>query len=400
MLRSHLIALDPNNSQRTYFSKASGVARFAYNWALAEWQKQFEEYKKDQTKSKPTEAALRRLLNSIKREQFPWMLEVTKNAPQMAIIQLGQAFKNFFSGKAKHPKFRKKGIRDRFTLTNDQFDVDGLHIRIPNLGKVRMYEALRFVGKILSATISRIADRWFVSVVVEIADRIEPIKNFQNQTVVGVDLGLSTMATLSTGEKIAGPKPHKKLLTRLKLLSKGLSRKIKGSKNQAKAKTKLARLHARISNIRLDAVHKFTTELVTNFTTICIEDLNVSGMVKNRRLARSISDMSFHEIRRQLEYKAIQYGHTLIKADRFFPSSKKCSTCGHVLDDLALSIRQWNCPICGSTHDRDINAAINLAIYAVSSTVKACGGSSSGQMGVPFGETAPEKQEVNINVYL
>jgi len=400
MLRAHLIALDPNNSQGTYFAKACGVARFAYNWALAEWQKQFEEHKKDPTKAKPTEAALRRLLNSIKREQFPWMLEVTKNAPQMAIIQLGQAFKNFFSGHAKYPKFRKKGTRDRFTLTNDQLDVEGFTIRIPNLGKVRMQEALRFAGKILSATISRIADRWFVSIVVETADLIKKPKNSPDQSVVGVDLGLSAMATLSTGEKIVGPKPHKKLLTRLKLLSKGLSRKMKGSKNRAKAKTKLARLHARISNIRLDAVHKFTTGLVTNFTTICIEDLNVSGMVKNHRLARSISDISFYEIRRQLEYKANRYGTRLIKADRFFPSSKKCSNCEHVLGELALSIRQWDCPVCSSTHDRDVNAAMNLATYAVSSTVKACGGSSSGQMDVPFGETAPEKQEVNINIYL
>jgi putative transposase len=400
MLRAHLIALDPNNIQGTYFSKACGVARFSYNWALAEWQKQFEEHKKDPTKSKPTETALRRLLNSIKREQFPWMLEVTKNAPQMAIIQLGQAFKNFFSGRAKYPKFRKKGIRDRFTLTNDQFDVDGLHIRIPNLGKVRMHEALRFVGKVISATISRIADRWFVSIVVETAEPIQHPQNFLEPKVVGVDLGLSAMATLSTGEKIVGPKPHKKLLARLKLLSKGLSRKIKGSKNRDKAKTKLARLHARISNIRLDAVHKFTTGLATNFTTICIEDLNVSGMVKNHKLARSISDMSFHEIRRQLEYKTNRHGTTLIKADRFFPSSKKCSNCGHILKDLALSTRRWNCPVCGSDHDRDINAAINLAMYAVSSTVNACGGSSSGPMDVPFGETAPEKQEININIYL
>lgn len=400
MLTAHLIALDPNNFQETYFSKACGVARFAYNWALAEWQKQFEEHKKNPEKQKPTEGALRRLLNSIKREQFPWMLEVTKNAPQMAIIQLGKAFKNFFSGHAKYPKFRKKGQRDRFTLTNDQFKVDGFYLHVPNLGKVRMQELLRFTGKILSATICRIADQWFVSIAMETSDPPKPKKNPLHQSVVGVDVGLSAMATLSTGEKIVGPKPHKTLLTRLRQLSKAVSRKVKGSNNREKAKIKLARLHARISNIRLDAVHKFTTELVTRFDTICIEDLNVVGMAKNRRLARSIADMSFYEIRRQLEYKAERNGNTLIKADRFFPSSKRCSHCGYVLTDLVLSIRRWDCPICGSAHDRDINAANNLALYAVSSTVKACGGSSSGQIGVLFGETAPKKQEINVNAYL
>ena len=170
MLMAQRIALDQNNVQATYLAKACGTARFAYNWALAEWQKQYEEHKIDPAKQTPSETALRRLLNSIKYEQFPWMLEVTKNAPQMAIIQLGQAFKNFFSGKAKYPKFRKKGLHDRFTLTNDQFNVEDFRIRIPHVGWIRMREKLRFVGKIVSATISRIADRWFVSIIVETND--------------------------------------------------------------------------------------------------------------------------------------------------------------------------------------------------------------------------------------
>ena len=400
MLKAHQIALDPNNVQATYFSKASGVARFSYNWALAEWQKQFEEHKQDPEKPKPTEGSLRKLLNSIKRTQFPWMLEVTKNAPQMAIMQLGSAFKNFFSGRAKYPKFRKKGVRDRFTLTNDQFQVEGFYIRIPHLGKVRMQETLRFVGKIISATISRIADRWFVSIVVETSDPNALEKKPVKEGVVGVDLGISAMATLSTGKKVLGPKPYKKLFSSLKRLSKSLSRKTKGSKNRVKAKTKLARLHARISNIRLDAIHQFTTKLVNEFGTICIEELNVLGMVKNRKVARSIADMSFHEVARQLEYKAKQNGTTLIKADRFFPSTKRCSDCGHILKSLALSTRQWDCPVCSKTHDRDLNAAMNLYLYAVSSTVKACGENSSGQMNILFGETVSEKQEVNTNIYL
>lgn len=380
MLTAHQIALDLSNVQATYLTKASGTARFAYNWALAEWQKQYEEHKKDAAKPAPSEISLRRLLNSIKYEQFPWMLEVTKNAPQMAIIQLGQAFKNFFSGKAKYPKFRKKGVHDRFTLTNDQFDVRDDRIRIPHIGWIRMREKLRFIGKIVSATISRIADRWFVSITVEIPDSPQ-IKPEQGSAVV-VDLGITAMATLSTGEKILGPRPHTTLLSRLKRCARGLSRKKKGSKNRAKAKIKLARLHARISNIRLYSIHKFTTKLTSSFGTICIEDLSVKTMVKNRRMSRNIADMGFHELRRQLEYKTARSQSRLVIADRFFPSTKTCSNCGHVLVELPLSVRRWICPCCEGEHDRDINAARNLAAYAMSSMVKACGGNSSGRTNV------------------
>lgn len=167
MLIAHKIALDLNNAQKTYMARASGTARFAYNWALAEWQRQYEAWKINHALPKPSQTTLRRQLNSIKREQFPWMLAVTKNAPQMAIIQLGNAFRNFFAGRAKYPKFRKKGVHDCFTLTNDQFRLDGSRLRVPNLGWVRLREQVRFTGKILSATVSRVADRWFISVAVD-----------------------------------------------------------------------------------------------------------------------------------------------------------------------------------------------------------------------------------------
>ncbi|MBD3738992.1 MAG: IS200/IS605 family element transposase accessory protein TnpB, partial [Pseudomonas balearica] len=335
MIIAHKIALAPNNAQATYFARACGVARFAYNWALDQWQRQYEAWKADNSRPKPSQAALRRQLNASKREQFPWMLEVTKCAPQMAIIQLGEAFKNFFAGRAKHPKFRKKGVHDRFTLTNDQFSVEGSRIRIPNLGWVRMRESLRFAGKIMSATISRVADRWFVSIAVDTED--PPKRRAENQGAVGVDLGVSALATLSTGETIIGPKPHKALLERLRRLSRSLSRKQKGSSNRRKAKAKLARLHARIANIRLDALHKLTTELTRRFHTIGLEDLNVRGMMANRHLARSIADMSFHEFRRQLEYKAERRGGHVVVADRWFPSSKTCSACGAVQEAMSLS---------------------------------------------------------------
>jgi putative transposase len=188
MLIAHRIALDPNNVQATYLAKAAGVARFAYNWALAEWKRQFDAHKANPALPKPSQMALRRQLNAIKREQFPWMLDVTKCAPQMAIIQLGQAFANFFAGRARYPQFRKKGRDDRFTLTNDQFDIDGCRIRIPNLGWMRMRESLRFTGKIMSATISRVADRWFVSITVDTPDSSH-LPQAENQGAVGVDFG-------------------------------------------------------------------------------------------------------------------------------------------------------------------------------------------------------------------
>ncbi|HLR28939.1 MAG TPA: RNA-guided endonuclease TnpB family protein [Paenalcaligenes sp.] len=392
MILAHKIALAPNNVQRTYLAQAAGTARFAYNWALAQWKKQYEAHQADNSLPKPSQYALRRQLNAIKREQFPWMLNVTKNAPQMAIIQLGEAFNNFFAGRAKYPVFRKKGIRDRFTITNDQFRVEGSRIRIPKLGWVRMREPLRFTGKIQSATISRVAHRWFVSIAVDTVD-LSHLPKAENQGAVGVDLGVSALATLSTGETLIGPKPHKALLNRIRRLSRSLSRKQKGSANRKKAKARLAKLHARAANIRRDSLHKLTTRLTQHHSIIGIEDLNVSGMVKNRHLARAITDMGFFEFRRQLEYKAAMRGNQVVIIDRWYPSSKTCSTCGHKRETMPLSIRKWRCVHCDQHHDRDINAAINLKHMAVSSTVTACGEEGSGLRQPPQVKPASVKQE-------
>jgi len=391
MLLAHKIELKVNNTQATYFSKACGVARKAYNWGLNEWQKEY------QAGGKPNEMALRRKLNSIKRKEFPWMLEVTKNAPQMALIQLGQAFKNFFAKQSSYPRFRKKWVDDRFTLTNDQFQVNDSRIRIPHLGWVRMRESLRFKGKIISATISRAADSWYVSVTVELPDQLTQTVN-ENQVAVGVDLGVSTFAKLSSGEEISGSKPHKALLGRLRRLSGSLSRKKKGSNNRNKAKRKLACLHKRISDIRRDSLHKLTTRLTENFAVIGIEDLHVKGMMKNRRLSRSIADMGFHEFRRQVEYKAILRNKKVVVADRWFASSKTCSCCGYKIGKLPLVLRKWTCPQCAAHHDRDLNAAINLEKLAVSSTVSACGASSGGVAALAAASHVAMKQEFNIKV--
>lgn len=366
MLIAHKIELDLNNKQRTYMAKACGVARFAYNWALAEWKRQYEAWKLDNALEKPNQMALRRQLNAVKRADYPWMLEVTKCAPQLAIMQLGVAFKNFFSGRARYPVPRKKGVHDRFSISNDQFAVKGKRFRVPNLGWVRMREALRFTGRIVSATVSRVADSWFVSITVSVPDPTEHCA--ENQGAVGVDLGINAMATLSNGDIIPGAKPHTALLGKLRRLSRSLSRKVKGSKNRSKARAKLARLYARMSNIRRDCLHQLTTYLARNFSVIGIESLNVKGMLRNRRLSRSVADMGFFEFRRQLEYKAGMYGGVVHVADKWFPSSKMCSDCGYVLPELSLGVRQWQCPECGAEHHRDINAALNLRNLALTAT--------------------------------
>lgn len=211
-----------------------------------------------------------------------------------------------------------------------------------------------------------------------------------------MDLGVSALATLSTGEVISGPKPHKALMGRLRRLSRSLSRKPKGSVNRAKAKAKQAKLHARIAAIRQDALHKLTTSLTRRFHPIAMENLNVCGMLKNRHLARSIADMGFFELRRQLEYKAAMRGGQVVVADRFYASSKTCSVCGHKLETLPLSVREWTCPECGVIHDRDVNAAINLKNMAVSSTVSACGEEGSDPTRKRRVKPASVKQEVSF----
>jgi len=396
MLTAHRIRLEPNNIQATYLARAAGAARFAYNWALSEWQKQYEACKSDSTLTRPSEAGLRRHLNSIKRNQFPWMMAVTKNAPQMAIMQLGRAFENFFAGRARYPRFRRKGRDDRFTISNDQFRIEGRHIRIPKLGWVRMSEALRFAGKVVSASVARVADHWYASINVDSSD--PPVTPAENQEAVGVDLGITALATLSTGETFEGPKALRTLLTRLRRLSRALSRTVKGSRNRVRAKQKLARLHERIANIRRDSLHKLSSNITRRFHTIGIEDLNVKGMLGNRHLARAIADMGFYELRRQLEYKGTWRGGQVVLVDRFYPSSKLCSSCGYRLETLGLDVRHWTCPGCGASNDRDVNAAINLRNVAVSSTASACGGEGSGPVRERRVKPAPAKQESNGKV--
>jgi putative transposase len=388
VILAHRIRLEPTIAQTAHFTRACGVARFAYNWGLAEWRRQYR------SGGKPTEAALRKKLNAVKNEQFPWMRRVSKNAPQQSIKNLGRAYNNFFEDLTKYrrgeipwkrvrtPRFKKKNRHDAFRADNGPekrhlhaVNTAGKRVKLPRIGWVAMREEVRFAGHILSVTISRRADQWYASFAIEV--EYQPDVR-TDDCVVGVDLGVTALATLSNGTpKIPAPEPLRRHLNKLRRLSRAVSRKQRGSRNRAKAKTKLARLHCRIANIRSDALHKLTTNL-TRYRTIVIEDLNVAGMLANRCLSRAIADVGFFEFRQQLDYKTAIAGATVIVADRWFPSSKLCSSCGVKNEALALSQRIWTCQSCGTPHDRDRNAALNLARYAESSPALTCGAEGSG----------------------
>jgi putative transposase len=244
---------------------------------------------------------------------------------------------------------------------------------LPKIGWVDLSETLRFTGKILGATVSRTANRWFVAIQVDVPDMQAKKSRIAHETV-GVDFGLKAAATLSTGESIASPKPLKSALRRLQIRGRAVSRKVEAAKkikkpednylplsnNRKKSSLKLAKLHARIANLRADFSHKLTTRLCRENQAVVIEDLHVSGMVKNEKLARALNDIGFGNLRRQLEYKAVRYDTRLMVADRWYPSSKLCSSCDWKNDELKLKDRHWQCQACGIIHDRDINAALNL----------------------------------------
>jgi putative transposase len=313
MILAHKVRMYPNDKEAACLLKACGVSRFAYNWALAEWKRL---YALGETVS---EADLRKKLNGIKRESFPWMLEVTKCAPQLAIKDLGVAFKNFFAGRTGYPQFKKKGQRDSFRISNDQFAIEGQRIRIPNLGWVRLAEPLRFEGKILGATVSRRADEWFVAVQVEMPDLV-PVHGNESEDRVDVELGGKCFAMLTKSDQeeeiIEGPKDHRFLLGRLRRMSRSLDRKVgarrkeRKSRNYLKTKKKLARLYARVEDIRIDAIHKLTTDLAKKYGSISVKS-DKAPELKRREPPSSMKNVSAYEFRRQLEYKAKIAGSAL-----------------------------------------------------------------------------------------
>ncbi len=407
---AHRIALDPNRRQATALARAAGVARFSWNWALAEWNRQYAAHRETpETTPRPNQAALRKKLAAIKREQFPWMLEVPTPASSYAVRALGDAWANYFAKRSLRPRFKARGKAiDAFraddgadadgSLRGIRLSPDGRRIKLGKLGWHRVREPLRFVGQAIEATVSRTADRWFVAITVRLADD-GAYAPAAAGTVVGVDLGISAMATLSTGEKITGPKSLARKLARLRRLSRQVSRKAKGGKNRHKAAMKVAKLHARVANVRRAALHEATTSIARRFETVCLETLNVRGMMANGRLARAIADVGMSEFARQITYKVKLRGGAVIRADRWFPSSKTCSCCGALADKMPLNVRAWTCAHCGAEHDRDINAARNLAALATRAEPArshACGDARSPEPALPAPGCASLKQEPNL----
>ena len=398
--KAYRYELDPNNSQRSSLLRHAGVARFVYNWGL---ERRIARFNTNHGTARFTDAMKQhKYLNSLKESQFPWMYECSKCAPQEALRDLHRAFTNFYQGrktrrKIGFPRFKKRGMRDSFRLTGT-IRIEGRLIQLPRIGKIRLKEKREqyYEGRILSVTVRRRADRWFVSVTVE---ETKDESTRPEGPKVGVDLGVKTLATLSDGTTFPNPRVLGSRLKRLRRLSKSLSRKQKRSKNREKAKLRLTRMYLKTFNIRQDTLHKLTTHLAKSHGTIVIEDLGVSGMMKNRWLAKVIADVGMYEFRRQLEYKCKWYGSRLIVASRTFPSSKMCSSCGYRKKTMSLSEREYHCEECGLRIDRDLNAALNLVTVSLPETQTACGEDVRLQV-TPLGMNEKQtsvKQEPNIS---
>jgi putative transposase len=312
-------------------ARSAGCARFSYNWGLEEWRRQYK------AGLKPSACKVKKAFNAIKETEFPWIYESPKDANQQAFSDLGAAFSNFFrwrrervGPKVGYPTKRRKFVDDAFYVSNDKFHfhADEKRVYLPVIGSVRMRERLRFNGRVLSARVHRKAGRWYLSVQVDVLDARKPAAHIR--PLVGVDLGLKTALVVSRGgpndtpDHIDAPKPLKHALSALRRANRCLHRRPKGTNNRRKAAAKLARIHARIANIRMDFMHKVTTRLCRENQAVVIEDLNVSGMMRNHRLARAIADVGFGMFRRFMTYKAPIYRCELIVADRWFASSKGC----------------------------------------------------------------------------
>ena len=337
-------------------SKHAGISRFTYNWGLATWQALYREG------YQPNHLILKKFFNNQVKPSLPWIKEkgICQKITEFAFNNLGKAFKNFFAKRAEYPKFKKKGKNDSFTInaSGKPINIGGKRIKLPTIGWVSTYEVLPHTTT-TTLTISRIAGDWYISFSYQIESEITQ----KQYDYVGVDLGIKTLATLSTGVIFINPKALRKAQKKLTRLQRQLSRKVRGSNRYQKQKLRVSKLHRRIRNIRQDATHKATTFICKNHAVVALEDLNTSGMLKNHKLAGAISDANFYEFRRQVEYKVIRYGGTVIKVDRFYPSTKTCSNCGEI-QEISLSERVYMCKKCRYTHDRDFNASQNLEKYA------------------------------------
>ncbi|GHO79944.1 transposase [Ktedonobacter sp. SOSP1-85] len=422
MKTAHKIRMNPTPEQAEYLKRACGTRRFIYNWGRAQWEKQYQAYKAEQESvpeeervlKPPTAFALKAQFNAIREHEYPWTYDVTKCVVEGAFDDLKKAYDNFFAGRANYPQYKKKGkSHESFYLSNDKFTVGSHWISIPGLGRfildqrqtkkdrgkllrklgtVNLAEKLRFVEKgkasvptkkrtqrkqvlcdsvkILGATVSCEAGHWYVSVHVEIKREHPP----KPVPVVGVDVGLKQAAVVSDGRRLKNQRPFALHWKKLSKLQRKLSKKQKTkdhqnkrtvfSKNYEKQRLKVARKHQQIANIRRDVQHKFTTELARTCGVIGIEDLNILGMMANRKLSRAVADAAMGQLLQFLKTKVANAGGDLFIASRWFASTKRCSCCGQVKKRMPLKHRIYECLACGLVIDRDLNAALNLLWFA------------------------------------
>ena len=372
MKRSHRIALMPTAEQEVLFGQHAGYARFAYNWALGEFRSGLDvgEWLSERT--------LRPRWNLVKQIIAPWRTNLSQNAAKYAIIDFGQAAEGWGEYRRKlkagqrpgrrvgFPRFKRRKHEQGFRADNgpDTVKVQGRVVILTKIGRVIMVEDLRFSGSIREVTVNRTAGTWFACFCIEDGAELPPVKD---GPAIGVDVGVGTMAVCSYGTAVRNPKALTSALKRLRCLDKAIARsrnvhgKDKPSKRRERLYAKRRSLHARAVNVRNDNHHKATTAIAKSAGRVVVETLNVSGMVRNRRLSRAIIDAGMSGFLSKLAYKCAWYGAELVQADRWFPSSKLCAHCDWKNEDLQLSDRQWRCRSCGTLNERDLNAAVNLS---------------------------------------
>jgi len=353
-----------NNCQRTLLKKHAGVARHAYNWGL--W---FTKNLLNHNKANPEERVrfpsaidLHKLLVASVKPQNPWYYEVSKCAPQYALRALRVAWDKCFKKITGVPRFKKKGQNDSFTLDGTTKIVGDSKIKVSRIGILKTYEHLPVEVKPKSVTISRQSDKWFISFYIE----VEPQRTEKTNLSIGVDLGIKSLAVLSNGQVFETPKEYKQTKAKIAKLQYLNRKKEKCSSNWKKFTARLASLYYRVASIRKDTLHKLTTYLAKNFKIVCIESLNVKGMMANHKLAGAVGDMGFYEFKRQLEYKCKLYGSELIAISQWEPSSKVHHKCGWKNEKLTLKDRVFYCPCCDESIDRDLNAALNIERFGLS----------------------------------
>ncbi|MDP2216704.1 MAG: IS200/IS605 family element RNA-guided endonuclease TnpB [Methanolobus sp.] len=361
MLRAYKYRLYPNKSQIDFFEKQFGTCRFVYNWALDLKSTVYKDENRSISKNE-----LKKMLPGLK-VQYNWLKDVNSQSLQGSIDNLDNAFQKFFRKEANYPNFKSKynPVQSFQVPQHYVVDLDNGTVKLPKLKEpIKAKFHRRFDGETRTATVSRTpTGKYFISILVD--DGQELPEKIETGTTIGVDVGISHFAILSTGEKIENPRHLKTSLKKLQHEQRALSRKKKGSSNRKKQKLVVAKLHEKIANQRNDFHHKVSKRLIDKNQAICLEDLNISGMVKNHCLAQAISDVAWSSFIEKLRYKADWYGKTIMQIGRFVPSSKLCSICGYKNADLTLNDRSWECPSCHTKHDRDVNAAINILNIAL-----------------------------------